>query len=71
MRWMMCPKCGVKMSLIQEDKEILIHMCPIHKDWYMTFYGGLLKRLEEISRQTGKSIQELIIEATERLKERI
>jgi hypothetical protein len=59
----MCPKCGVKMQTIQEESELVIHMCPISKDWYMTFSGSLLKRLEKISELEKISIQDLIHKA--------
>ena len=62
-RWFMCPKCGVKMQVIQEEPELVIHMCPISKDWYMTFSGKLLKKLERISELRKMSIQDLIHES--------
>ena len=62
-RWKMCPKCGVKMQVVEEEPELTIHMCPISKDWYMTFSGRLLKLLEEQSTLQGKTISELIHDA--------
>lgn len=65
-RWKMCPRCGIKMGIIEKGPELTIHMCPISKDWYMTFSGELLKKLEKISVLTDKSISDLIHDACKR-----
>ena len=59
-RWFMCPKCGVKTQIVQEEPELVIHMCPISKDWYMTFSGSLLQELNQIADAEKISLQDLV-----------
>jgi len=62
-RWMMCPKCGVKLLTIEDEGELIIRECPIDKIWYMTFSGALLKKLKYVTKITGKTLEQLIHDA--------
>ena len=64
MRWIMCPKCGVKLIKKESDESVIISKCPVCKRYYLTIKpkSELLSWLNIVSEERGMSIKELLLE---------
>jgi len=60
MRWRMCPKDGVKMSMEISETGFHIYHCHICKQRYMEFQGELLKYIENMDKKDNKDIDEFM-----------
>jgi Zn-finger nucleic acid-binding protein len=60
MRWKMCPKCGVKMSMEVSETDLQIFHCHVCKQSFIEFSSELLKYVEQKANENNKDINEFI-----------
>ena len=68
-RWRMCSRCGVKMQHTHDEEEVDIFKCPICKSGELTISGELLKKVEAIAEIKKESVNDVLLNALQRIKD--
>jgi len=58
MRWRMCPKCGIKMSMEISETDLRIYHCNVCKQKFMELQGELLKYIEREASKNNMNVQQ-------------